>query len=130
MEYFLKKFIDYLFRKKSLYSCVFLILSFIISQIAVIGQSKEITDYCNRIQNNNPNNIKYDLAQIAKILYTEGSTMALVISSLLLGVFIILILLKERKLKSEIDFVKAYEDVRDGKIEVKMKSFKDLPPLP
>jgi len=129
-KHFLKRFIDYLFRKKSLLSCLFLTLGFFLSQLASIGQSEEIIKYCNRIQERNPDNLKYDLAQIFKILYADGNTVALIISGIMVIVFVTLIFIKKRRAESEIDFAQAYKDVRDGKIDVKIKSFKDLPKLP
>ena len=111
-------------------SSLYLTIGFFLSQLASIGQSSEITNYCNRIQENNPNNWKYDLAEIIKILYADGNTIALIVSGLLILILVFLIFKKNRELESNVDFLQAYKDVRDGKVEVKMKSFEDLPKLP
>ncbi len=127
-KYIIKKFIDYIFRKKSLLSCLYITIIFFLSQLASLGTSSEITKYCNRIQERNPDNWKYDLAEIIKILYTDGNSIAIFISGLLILILIGLIINKNRKIESDVDIVKVYEDVRDGKVNI--KSFEDLPKLP
>ncbi|MDT0538599.1 hypothetical protein [Croceitalea sp. P059] len=131
IKHFIKRLIDFLFRKKSLLSCLYIVIVFFLSQLSLIGQSGEITNYCNRIQQNNPDNWKYDLAEIVKILYADGNILALVISGLLILILIGLIVKKNRQVKSEVDFLKVYQEARDGNPNIITdKSFEDLPELP
>jgi len=114
IKHFFKRLINYLFRKKSLLSSLYLTIGFFLSQLASFGQSSEITNYCNRIQKNNPDNWKYDLAEIIKILYADGNTIALIVSGLLILILIGLVIKKNRELKSNVDFLKVYEDAKNS----------------
>ena len=87
-SYILRRFIDIITFKKSLNSCLFLSLSFFLSQTLSIGMSEEIIIYTNYIQENHPNSFWYHLAAWIKILFVEGSILALT-SSLLIFLYLL-----------------------------------------
>jgi len=65
------------------------------------------------------------------ILYADGNILALVVSGLLILILIGLIVKKNRQIKSEVDFLKVYQEARDGNPNIITdKSFEDLPELP
>ena len=88
LKHITKRLIDYVFRRKSLFSCLYLTIGFLLSQLALLGQSSEILKYCNRVQENNPDNYKYDIAQVVKMLYVDGNVIAIIISGIIILILI------------------------------------------
>lgn len=110
------RFVDYLFRKKSLYSCLYLTIVFFLSQLTLIGQSAEIKKYCDKIQDDYPDSWLYHIVEIVKLFYVDGSTLALIISGVLIIILIVLIYRKNRELELEFDFdpLAVYKKQRDS----------------
>ncbi|WP_420603639.1 hypothetical protein [Flagellimonas sp.] len=85
---FLQKLTDYIFRKKTLQSCLYFTVAFFLSELALIGKNQELVELCDKIQANNNDNWKGYGAQFIKIVYADGSTIAIIGS-----MFLIIILL-------------------------------------
>lgn len=95
LKYFCKTLIDYLFRRKSLITCLYVVIVFLLSQLAAIGQSSEILKYCNYLQGKYPDDLIFHVAQFVKIIYADGNLIAIISSAIL--ILVLMYLIKPRK---------------------------------
>ncbi|MFD1064260.1 hypothetical protein ACFQ1Q_13470 [Winogradskyella litorisediminis] len=124
-RYLQKRIIDYIFRRKSLLSILYVCVVFFLRELTAISLSENIVILCNNIQENNVENWKYYSAQIVKILFTEGSLVALITTGSLILLLLILIY-RGNTIKDSLDNLKSESTKASTKISKDVLELKEL----
>lgn len=91
---FWSKFMDYIFRRKTLNSILFLVVVFTLKELAAISNGQEIAEFCQKLKSDNPDNLFYYVAIIIDLLFGKGSYIALGIS-LIIALLLMFLILKK-----------------------------------
>ena len=94
-EIFWNKLTDYIFRRKTLTSILFLVVVFILKELAAINNGQEIAEFCQKLKSDNPDNLIYYAAILIDLLFVRGSYIALGIALVIALLLMILIFKKK-----------------------------------
>ncbi|MEL6719888.1 MAG: hypothetical protein AAFP82_14340, partial [Bacteroidota bacterium] len=87
----LQTFLDWLLRRKNLNTILYILILFLIKELAAISASSQIVDYCNYLQSTNQESgiLKF-FTELTKLIFAEGSygVLLVTISTILLIAFI------------------------------------------
>jgi len=95
IEIFWNKFTDYIFRRKTLTSILFLVVVFILKELAAISNGQEIAEFCQKLKSDNPDNLIYYAAIFIDLLFGRGSYIALGIALVIALLLMVLIYKKK-----------------------------------
>jgi len=95
IKIFWDKFTDYIFRKKTLTSTLFIVVVFILKELAAISNGQEIEEFCHNLKSKNPDNLIYYIAIFIDLLFGKGSYVALGVALVIALLLMILIFKKK-----------------------------------
>jgi hypothetical protein len=111
----IKKIIGFIFRKKTLTGILYLLIIFVLGELAALGSTEEIIEFCDKIKSENPNGWKYYGALLIDIFFGKGSMFSLCIS---LGLILLISFLRYTEIVSSnsntIDKVEKLKDSIKG----------------
>ena len=87
----MEKILSIIFRRKTINSILFILVAATIRELAAIGASEEIIEFCNKIQEQNPDNFLYYVALIIEFVFGKGSLITLFV---LIGLIMLFSILK------------------------------------
>lgn len=79
-----KKSVDYIFRKKSLKSCLYILIAFALTELTAIGIGEPVVEFCDKLKDKHPDDVWYLVATVVDWLYGSGSWWVLSITFVLI----------------------------------------------
>lgn len=83
----LEKILNVIFRRKTLNSILFILVAATIRELAALGASEEVIEFCNKIQEQNPDNFLYYISIVIEFIFGKGSYITLGILLILIFLF-------------------------------------------
>lgn len=84
------KILEYILRRKTINSALYILVIAIIRELTALGASEEIVNICNKIQENNEEGFLYYLLLFAELIFAKGSILVLCVLLLVLFIFVFL----------------------------------------